>query len=465
MVVAATIPKPLRDGGTMRSRWTPRLTHGTLLALWLVGMPAQSQPVPCNPSDARTLAGAYRGSDGSVLSILPADAGGHWRITHFDTGRSHRLHPQGDGSYRSAADLNSEQPVAFRYRFATDAEGRARSLAIDRGGAGTSVAERMALRERPAVFASGEVQLVGRLTLPALGKGPFKAVVFVHGSDPVPSVDREWLPHLLAAHGIATLVFDKRGTGCSQGTYVQHFGVLADDVVAAVRWLGQQPEIDPAQLGLAAFSQGGWVAPLAALKERSIRFVAVGYGLAMSMADEDRLEAPLKLRQAGVDAAGVAEFEALNAALHQVARDEFKDWSRFERLLDEYRARPWLALAARQQSWLAVVMQMGVAQAKVAAPPMFRTFFQPFYDPVPTLEQLRIPMLWLMAGQDIEAPPELTLDVLARLRRQGQPVSVVVFPNADHGMQEFEQRAGERVRTQYAAGYFSTLLQWLQSPK
>ena len=65
-----------------------------------------------------------------------------------------------------------------------------------------------------------------------------------------------------------------------------------DGMRIAARWLRTQPEIAKDKVGLAGFSQGGWVAPLAALKDRSIRFVAVGYGLAMSMADEDRLEAP-----------------------------------------------------------------------------------------------------------------------------------------------------------------------------
>ncbi len=446
----------------MRSSCLTLPIRFVLLALLVLGSPARSQTVPCDNPDLKTLSGAYRQADGAVLSILPSDAKGHWRITHFDSGRSHKLHPTDALNFRSAADLGSEQPVAFRYGFKLGESGRAESLTIQDSVKPPSIARKIELRERTALFGSGDTELRGRLTLPAAGSGPFKAVIFVHGSDPVPSVDQEWLPHLLASNGIATLVFDKRGTGCSKGQYLQHFDVLSDDVVAAARWLKTQPEIDKEQVGLAGFSQGGWVAPLAALKDRSLRFVLVGYGLAMSMADEDRLEAPLKLKQGGVDDASVAEFVELNAALHQVAREDFKDWSRFERLVERFKDRPWFAVAARQQSWVGVVLQMGIAQAKTAAPQMFRTFFQPFYEPVPTLERLDIPMLWLIAGKDIEAPPELTVAVLSRLRRQGKPVSVVVFANADHGLQDFDVRDGKRVRTKYADGYFSTLLQWIQ---
>ncbi len=92
---------------------------------------------------------------------------------------------------------------------------------------------------------------------------------------------------------------------------------------------------------------------------------------------------------------------------------------------------------------------------------MFQDFFQPFYDPVPTLEKLNIPMLWLVAGKDIEAPPQPTLEVLARLKRQGRNLTVKTFPDADHGIQDFEVRNGRRVRTKFADGYFWTLRNWV----
>lgn len=437
------------------------LLAGLLMSLSVAG-PVHAEAPACGSPDGASPSGAYRRDDGSVLSVLPGAAQGRWQITDFSSGRSHALYPTAHLQFQSAADLTSEQPVAYRYGFKAGEPGGPETLTIEAVNGATAIARRIALRERDASFASGDIRLAGRLTLPAAGEGPFKAVIFVHGSDPVPSVGREWLPHLLAANGIATLVFDKRGTGCSTGQYVQHFGALSDDVVAAARWLRGQPEIRSDGVGLAGFSQGGWVAPLAALKDPAIRFVAVGYGLAMSMADEDRLEAPLKLREAGLDAASVAEFEDLNAALHQIARENFMDWRAFDERLARYRGRPWFATAARQQSWLGVVMQMGPEKAKAAAPGMFQTFFQPFYDPVPTLERLQQPMLWLMAGKDIEAPPGPTLQVLERLRRQGRPLSVVVFPNADHGIQDFVVRDGRRVRTRYADGYFSTLLSWVQ---
>lgn len=436
---------------------------GLLIAAAMLGPAAAQTGGDCAANGVGHLAGAYRTADGAVLSVLPEGDAGAWRVTHFGTGRSHRLQPTGDLGFQASDDMDGVGPPVHRYRFELDPAGGEHRLGVAEAGRPPGAARRLPLREVRTRFRSGEVELHGSLTLPPTGAGPFKTVVFVHGSDPVPSAGREWLPHLLAANGIAAFVFDKRGTGCSAGRYVQHFGMLSDDVVAAVRWLRERPEVDRAAIGLAGFSQGGWVAPLAALKEPAIRFVAVGYGLAMSMADEDRLEAPLKLRALGVGDAAVAEYEALNATLHALARAGFQDWGPFERQLEQFKDRPWMALARSQPSWVGVVLQMGLAQAKAAAPGMFQHFFQPFYDPVPTLETLPVPMLWLIAADDREAPPGPTLAVLERLQRQGRPVSTVLFPNADHGIVETTTQAGQRIRTGHSARYFTTLLDWVRA--
>jgi uncharacterized protein len=440
-----------------------------IAAIWLsvctFSSPVHAQTKSCEVGDDRRFIGAYRRADGKTVSILPSGATGHWRITHFESGKSHKLHPTGALSFQSAHDLDSERPVALRYQFNLGKDGLAESLTVQDHSNRTWTAKKIKHREETTVFNSGETALFGKLTLPSKGKPPFKTVIFVHGSDPVSSVDQEWLPHLLAANGIATFVFDKRGTGCSKGQYLQRFDVLSDDVIAAVSWLKTRSVVDPARVGLAGFSQGGWVAPLAALKDASIQFVVVGYGLAMSMADEDRLEAPLKLKANGADAASVAEYEELNTALHQLARANFKDWREFEAKIEKFKDKEWFSAAKGLPTWVGLALQMGIPQAKIAAPQMFENFFQPFYEPVPTLEKLNIPMLWLVAEQDIEAPPEPTINALKRLRRQGKPFSTVVFPKADHGMFEFEVRDGKRVRTKYADNYFSTMLKWIQDQK
>jgi dipeptidyl aminopeptidase/acylaminoacyl peptidase len=81
---------------------------------------------------------------------------------------------------------------------------------------------------------------------------------------------------------------------------------------------------------------------------------------------------------------------------------------------------------------------------------------------MPVLSTLDVPMFWLIGGQDVEAPPEVTIQRLTELKAQGHPVELKVFPTADHGILEFEMKDGERVYTGYSPGYFQTAIDWLR---
>ena len=64
----------------------------------------------------------------------------------------------------------------------------------------------------------------------------------VHGSERLPAVGNWDDPYLLAAHGIAGFVYDKRGTGLSCGEFTADFRKLAADAAAAARAAALQPE-------------------------------------------------------------------------------------------------------------------------------------------------------------------------------------------------------------------------------
>ena len=277
------------------------------------------------------------------------------------------------------------------------------------------------------------------------------------------ATEHRYEPYLLAAHGIAMFVYDRRGSGRSSGADTQRFSVLAGNVVAAARWLRTQPGLDTTRMGLAGFSQGGWVAPLAASLDPGIRFVLIGYGMTMSVSDEDRAEAPMKLRDQGFSDDDVREFEDLNAALHRTAELQFAPgWGDIESRLARYRDRRWLTAVRGMQTWAGTMLTMGIEQSKVAFPTAFATSFEPFYDPLPTLERLGVPMLWLLAGDDIEAPPARTIADLSRLRDRGKPIEVRVFPHTDHGITEYARSGNRRIRTRHAPAYFPAMIAWLE---
>jgi pimeloyl-ACP methyl ester carboxylesterase len=175
------------------------------------------------------------------------------------------------------------------------------------------------------------------------------------------------------------------------------------------------------------------------------------------------MEAPLKLRERGFDESAIGEFQELNGAIHRAALRRFAEgWVDVEVAAAKYRDRPWMKALPEMQTWASMVLGMGIDQAKVAMPGMLQSFIDPFYNSVPTLERLDIPMLWLIAGDDIEAPPGPTIAALARLRSTGKNIQTKVFQGADHGMTEFTRVGTRRTPTRYTPQYASTMVGWIR---
>ena len=113
------------------------------------------------------------------------------------------------------------------------------------------------------------VDLAGTLTLPD-GAGPFPAVLVASGSGPLDrdsnhrrarfDVARQ-LAHALAAGGLASLRYDKRGVGESPGDWrAVGFTDNVDDLGTALTALRGRPEVDPGRVLVAGHSEGALLA-------------------------------------------------------------------------------------------------------------------------------------------------------------------------------------------------------------
>lgn len=96
------------------------------------------------------------------------------------------------------------------------------------------------------------------LTLPP-GAGPHPAVVLVHGFGATHDMMLPQYEQHFAAAGIATLAFDYRYTGASDGEPRQHISLRKQraDVAAALALAMSRPEIDATRVGLWGTSLGG----------------------------------------------------------------------------------------------------------------------------------------------------------------------------------------------------------------
>ncbi|OBB21323.1 alpha/beta hydrolase [Mycolicibacterium setense] len=107
-------------------------------------------------------------------------------------------------------------------------------------------------------FVSGTEECAAWLTLPTT-PGPHPAVVLAHGLGATHDMMLAQYEQHFATAGIATLAFDYRHTGESEGLPRQHISIAkqCQDVHAALDYLSRHTDVDAARLGLWGTSLGG----------------------------------------------------------------------------------------------------------------------------------------------------------------------------------------------------------------
>lgn len=429
------------------------MTLRNFLLVAMAGLAVAGSAAAAEAPDCRV--GAYALADGRKVVIAPSDAP-NLRYRLLD-GRSGKLFPAATGGFEGGEGWSAREPVSLRVSFGSCGDG---GIRFRKAGEAAHAGKKVPLRVAPVGFESRGEQLYGELVLPAQAS-PKAIVVLQYGSGDDSAVLNNYLQYLLPLKDVGVFVFDKAGTGRSAGRLTGDFQKLAEDMAAAVRAVRGRPEAKGVALGLMGESQGGWVAPITAEKV-PVEFVVVSYGLAVSIAEEDRSEAVQSVRSQGRGEAAVAKATALHDAATRVFKSGLRDGvDELERLKAAYRDEPWFAqVGGDYTSVLAATPREEWEQFR----PFVDLNFDLDYDPEPVLARSRTPMLWVLAGQDTEAPHEETKAILRRLQARGAPIDLVVFPNADHGIIEQEDGPdGRRDAGRHAPGYFDLLGDWITS--
>jgi uncharacterized protein len=390
--------------------------------------------------------GAYLLSDASVVDIAPS-YGDTLRWRRFD-GTTGALHKTVTGVWTSTTgwtDRGDGKSVSFK-------ECDEGSIEFDglRG-------QRIDFNARETTFHSRGTALAGRLVMP-LGSDRVPVVVLVHGSEQDSALETFFLQRLLPANGVGVFVYDKRGTGRSAGTYTQDFSLLADDAVAAMREARRLAGSRLTRIGYHGGSQGGWVAPIAANRAR-VDFVIVCYGLAVSVIDEDRQEVEIEMREKGHSPAEIAQaLEVARAAEVVIASHFTEGFAELDAMRTKYRGASWYADLHGNYTYL--LLQYSEAQLReLGGTELSWTRSTPFYyDPMPTLRAATVPQLWILGGEDFEAPSAETSRRIKALIAADHPFTLAYYPNAEHGLTLFDLSAdGTRISTRYAPGYFELI--------
>lgn len=394
-------------------------------------------------------AGAYRLADGRLVDVGPVTDGGlRWRLMDGRTGKLVRK----EGGWESRQGW-SDRPDGIEVAFGACGEARIRF-------AGQEGRKAPVAAQDTTFTGDGGVELAGRLVMPP-GDAPVPVIVMVHGSEDYSARTFYAEPRLWPAQGVGVFVFDKRGTGDSDGKYTQDFHVLARDAAAAVAEARRLGGRRIARLGIDGGSQGGWIGPLAATLT-PVDFVIARYGMAESALAEDRGEVLRGLQDKGYGPEVLDKAGRVADAAGKIMASDFKSgWSELAALKRQYGKEAW---------WKDLD---GEFTGEIARnPPLAVRLIGPRrsqhtsweYDPMPTLRTLEAPMLWVLAAEDREAPEAETRRRLVALARAGRPITVLEFPATDHGIREFEQAAdGERTYLRYAEGYYPAVLEFAKT--
>jgi uncharacterized protein len=390
--------------------------------------------------------GSYRLADGRLIDIAPSeDHTLRWR--QFD-GATGALHKSADGTWKSTygwTDRGDGKTVSF----SACNTGR-----VDFDGV---AGQRIAFDVRDTTFRSHGTVLAGRLVMPR-GEGRVPILVLLQGSEQASalsdySLATSFLQRMLPAEGVGAFVYDKRGTGSSGGHYTQDYSLLADDAVAALGKARQLAGPRVGRIGYQGGSQAGWVAPIAA-NRTSPDFVIVSFGLAVNVIDEDQEAVELQMREKGYPPEVIAKALEVASAAETVFERDFKGgFQKLDEMRAKYGSAPWYKDVYGDYAFF-VLQQHSDAELRALAPKF--NWHTPFhYDPMPTLRADKVPQLWILGGEDYEAPSAETSRRIKSLIGDGLPFTLAYYPGAEHGMTLFETGAdGSRVSTRYASGYF-----------
>jgi len=282
------------------------------------------------------------------------------------------------------------------------------------------------------------VKLAGTLTFPR-GGGKFPAVILITGSG---SQDRDEtiaghrpflvLADYLTRKGIAVLRVDDRGTGGSDlGSRSATTENYVGDVLAGVEFLKKRGEINPKQIGLIGHSEGGMIAPVAAVASKDIAFIVMLAGMGQTGEEVILTQLALIQEKSGAKPEAIARAVDLQKSLFKIIKSETDDKlaeSKINEMLSVRKSK----MNERQITEFTQVEADIKANLPMLLAPWYRYFLA--FNPRPILEKVKIPVLALNGENDVQISAKENLALISAALKAGKNKDFTVksFPNLNH---------------------------------
>jgi pimeloyl-ACP methyl ester carboxylesterase len=292
------------------------------------------------------------------------------------------------------------------------------------------------------------------LSLYYAGEKPRATAILIHGNDPE-TREMGYIIPFFVSNGINVISYDQRGVGESAGNwFLSGPSQRADDVAAIYDAMRSDPHVDSRRIGIWAFSNGGWTAPLVALY-RPIAFMILKSAPTESLAQNIDYEVEQQLRRHNAEAASPQATALWHAFERSLAGTVA--WNDTKSLYDFDAKQPWFKYS--------LMPDLGLS---IPPPPSMIAGLRRFvtFDPTPAL--LRVsstPTLALYGALDRNVD---AADSAAHLReylsRAGdRDVTIKTYPNAGH--QLIVSKSGYNgdplLPQRFVPGYPQIMMTWL----
>ncbi|HEV2835865.1 MAG TPA: alpha/beta hydrolase, partial [Pyrinomonadaceae bacterium] len=283
------------------------------------------------------------------------------------------------------------------------------------------------------------VKLAGTLTLPK-GPGPFPAVVLITGSgaqDRNETIAGHRPFMVLADHltrlGIAVLRVDDRGMGGSGlGSATATTENYAGDVLAGVEFLKNRKEIHPGKIGLIGHSEGGIIAPMAAIRSKDVSFIVLMAGTGLPGDEVIELQTDLLLQAQGTGEEGRKLTRDLFREIFAILKGKDDSVTAEKRIRDTVAAQTAAMTDAQRKGMDPMLKLIDTQLQQFYLSNWFRFFLR--FDPRPTLRKVQIPVLAITGERDLQVAPKANLDAITAALKEGgnKDHSVVLLPQLNH---------------------------------
>jgi len=249
--------------------------------------------------------------------------------------------------------------------------------------------------------------------------------------------------------GTAALVFDKRGSGASTGDWKSaSYDDLADDALAGIDLLASRFDIDSKRIGLHGHSEGGIIAPIAAIHAPSkIAFIVAEDTVAGLVRDQDVYRVSHAIREAGFTDAEIQRAMGLYILMLDVACGK-KPYRELERASQPVRGQKWY-------EWLAI--------------PPEDSYLWSWYPKIGNLDtlvlwkQVHAPVLLVYGELDQLVPVDDSLaKIEASLDAAKTPYTAIIVPAAQHNLTVRPEEGGPFFWWKSAPGLIDLVVAWAQ---